>query len=132
MHEFAFTKVIYNRVRAIVEREGAERVTDVHLAIGELRGMINDWVARYFAYVGKGTITEGAEVHIETIPGSVRCEDCGAIAPMSLDDMPDACPKCGGAKLRLKTGNEFLITGIGLVGPESDDEEKKTDEGQED
>ena len=32
----------------------------------------------------------------------------------------------------LKTGNEFLITGIGLVGPESDDEEKKTDEGQED
>ena len=85
MHEFAFTKVIYNRVRAIAEREGAERVTDVHLAIGELRGMINDWVARYFAYVGKGTITEGAEVHIETIPGSVRCEDCGAIAPMSLE-----------------------------------------------
>lgn len=118
MHEFAYTKVIYDRVRYYAEQKNAVRVTDVYLSVGELRAVYNEWVIRYFAYVGKGSITEGAKLHIETIPGTVQCQNCGEIVPVSLECMPSTCPKCGEQKLRFRSGNEFFITGIGIVDKE--------------
>ena len=50
MHEFAVTKLLFNEVKLYAEAKNAERVTDVYLAVGDLRGMLNEWVIKYFAY----------------------------------------------------------------------------------
>ncbi len=115
MHEFAVTKQLLNLVRKTAEENHAEKVTDVYLRIGALRGMINEWIVRYFAFAGKGTITEGAKVHIETVPGSLVCR-CGAVTPLSPGDLNAVCCSCGSKELRILTGVEFMLAGIGVSG----------------
>jgi len=115
MHEFAVTKLLFNEVKLYAEAKNAERVTDVYLAVGDLRGMLNEWVIKYFAYASKGSIIEGAKVHIQTIPGSVQCQNCGEVLPLTPEYMPTVCPNCGEEKMRMKSGTEFIITGIGII-----------------
>lgn len=114
MHEFAVTKQLVKCVQQYADENEAEKVTDVYLKIGDLRGMVNDWVVRYFAYASKGTNIEGAKVHIETIPGRLVCQ-CGALTPLERGNMDAVCCACGGRNLRIINGTEFMLAGIGVV-----------------
>lgn len=118
MHEFGYVKMIHNRVRAVAEQNNAEAVADVYLDVGELRDLVLEWIERYFNYAGKGTITEGAQIHINMIPGTVRCFNCGAIIPVGKGNYVTKCPTCGGEDLRMNTGKEFEVSRISLIAGE--------------
>lgn len=112
MHEFAVAKQILNHVEKYAEAHNAKKVTDVYLVVGNLRGMVNEWVTRYFAYASKGTVVEGANVHIHNTQGSLLCIQCNNIMYLGPDHMPTSCEKCGSKEIQLRSGMEFRIIGI--------------------
>lgn len=122
MHEFAVTKIILQHVQNYAEKNDAGNVTDVYLRIGALRGMINDWVERYFAYASKGTNVEGAKVHIQTVEGSLICS-CGTIMPLAANSMPTECCACGGKDLRIRSGTEFDLLSIAITRKQEESED---------
>lgn len=98
------------------EAAGAKRVISVSLRIGELSDVIEDWLQRYFDYLGKGTIAEGAVLRIERVPVIFRCEGCGESFSVRIREVRDvACPACGCAKATFVSGREFFIKAIEVI-----------------
>jgi len=113
MHELPFTKSIFRTVSAKAAGAGAEGVSRVVLEVGVLRDYIPEIVQKYWDYVAKGTIAEGAEIEINTIPATVRCRDCGHVYGLDVRNMQEShCPECGCVKGELETGRELRIIGI--------------------
>ncbi len=115
MHEFAISKTILSHVKAYADANNAEKVTEVFLKIGALRGMISEWVERYFAYASKGTNIEGAKVHINVVDGSVICNSCSNIMPIDRGNTPIKCSLCGGYGLKIRSGLEFDLLSICII-----------------
>lgn len=115
MHELAMTKSILQKTLDYAERTEATQVETVILKLGVLRDLKAEWLQRYFAYISRGTIAEQAELLIETVPVSCRCENCGKVFPVDVHEIAVEdirCPECESKKYRLHSGNEFMLLGI--------------------
>jgi hydrogenase nickel incorporation protein HypA/HybF len=109
MHE---TSVVANLIELIHEqlsREGAVRVTAVHLAVGPLAGVAVDALRFAFDAAAPGTIIDGACLEIVTPPLTAWCRTC--LATRELTDASRlVCPVCrqptpdvtGGRELELE------------------------------
>ena len=76
MHELG---IVQGLVEAVSERVGAQaRVTEVHLRVGRLSGVLPDAMRFCFDVVAAGTPLEGARLDIEEPDGLARCRACGA------------------------------------------------------
>ncbi len=116
MHELPITENILKVVLRHAEADGAKKVVRVHLRIGELSDIIDEWLQRYFDYLSKGTLAEGAALGIEHIPVTFRCEECGETFPVNVREVQSIrCTACGGARASLLTGREFLIQHIEVI-----------------
>lgn len=119
MHELSVTQNVVNIVLKYAEINKASQVMRVSLKIGELRDIADEWMQRYFDYISRGTIAEGAALKIERSPIIFRCQ-CGKAFSMNIDTFRDAfkekqettCPFCRGEKIVLDGGREFYIQGI--------------------
>jgi len=119
MHELSLTQNLVNIILKHAETNKASQVMRVSLKIGELRDIADEWMQRYFDYISRGTIAEGATLKIERSPIIFRCQ-CGETFSMNIDTFRDAfkesgnmaCPFCGGEKIVLDRGQEFYILGI--------------------
>lgn len=114
MHEMSLMRNVVDAV--LSECAGAEvgAVRSVHLTIGELRDVIDQYVPGLFRYLARGTVAEHAEIVIEHTPVTVRCNACGDIFPIDVrDGQTWACPRCHERQnYRLFSGNEFRIDRI--------------------
>lgn len=108
MHELAVTESIVRICSEEVMRHGVERVLEIRLQVGELKGLIPDCIQYYFDIVSKGTPAEGAKLMINKIPVTLRCRDCGMEREVS-PSINYACEGCGGKNFHMVKGNEFLI-----------------------
>ena len=113
MHELGVTRSIVD----IVVRKGTEqrawRVVSVRLIVGKVRNFEQAWVQRYFDRCAKGTIAEGAAVHIDYVPITFYCEGCGATFAFEFgNNRRVCCPECGSGDYRMITGGELLIKEI--------------------
>jgi hydrogenase nickel incorporation protein HypA/HybF len=59
MHELPITESILKIVLKHAEMNSARKVITVHLQVGKLSDLEDDWIQRYFDYLSKGTIAEG-------------------------------------------------------------------------
>lgn len=96
------------------EKAGAARVDRIDLVIGEMTGAMGDCVRFYFDLLSKGTIVEGAEVAIETVPPMARCRNCHEMSPLARKTYW-ACPHCEDKRLQIVAGRELLVKSIGVV-----------------
>ena len=67
MHELAAAQDVVKTALAAAEAEGAQRVVAIVLKIGSLYGV--DQMRELIAMETKGTIAEGARLHIEPVVG---------------------------------------------------------------
>ena len=89
-------------------KQGAARVVRVSIKSGEWSTMDPDCVRTYFDMAAKGTMAEGAEVVIESVPVRFKCSDCGTTySPAKVK-----CPNCSGTKGELTSGREFYVESI--------------------
>lgn len=113
MHELSVTESILNIVVRHAAKNQVGKVLGIHLRIGEMTDLADEWIQHYFDYLSKGTIAEGAILKIERSPVVFQCEECKTMFHVSLKDSGKiVCSQCGGPKVTLVSGREFYIQHI--------------------
>ena len=96
MHELPVTESILNIALKHANSNNVERIVSISLRIGELSDLVNEWVQRYFDYLSKDTIAEGAKLDIERSPVVFRCDRCEKSFQVDLKKIKEViCPNCG-------------------------------------
>ena len=114
MHELGVVFYVVRDVKEIAEENKVDKVTKVTLEIGEVSGIIHDYLIDCFNWARKKEpVMEEAELIIETIPAVTYCEDCGETYETVLHGK--TCPYCQSEHTYLKQGNEFLIKDIEVI-----------------
>ena len=71
MHETHLIKPIIQGISQHARQENAQRVTRIHLKVGQLLGVKEDSFTETFRLLSKGTILEGAELDFTFFPGTI-------------------------------------------------------------
>jgi hydrogenase nickel incorporation protein HypA/HybF len=111
MHELSVTQSLLDIALRHAERASAQRITRLNMVIGELASIVDDSVRFYWDIVSRDTIAEGAELHFERIPGTLRCLGCGHTFPLN-DSRDYVCPACGEGQVTAAGGDEFRLESI--------------------
>ncbi len=64
MHEASLMKNLMAKIQALSEEQDAARVVGVHVRLGALSHMSPEHFREHFAESSRGTLAEGAELHI--------------------------------------------------------------------
>lgn len=110
MHEYAVTKGLINIVLEEAHKANAEKVTEIHLVIGDLSTIIDDSVQMYFDIISQGTIAEGARLFFKRIAAEFQCKSCRH--KYQKPKLGFDCPACGGLGVPTGVGKEFYIESI--------------------
>jgi hydrogenase nickel incorporation protein HypA/HybF len=110
MHELAVTESILEITLRHADQAGAEKVTDIHLVIGELASIVDDSVQFYWDMVAQDTLAEGAKLHFRRIPAEMECLDCGSRYHPGEGQL--RCPGCENGRVRVIAGEEFRLEAI--------------------
>ncbi|MGH3344281.1 MAG: hydrogenase maturation nickel metallochaperone HypA [Carbonactinosporaceae bacterium] len=112
MHEFGLCEAILD---AVERRAAGRRVTRVRVRVGALHRVVPPAMGQAFALAAEGTVADGADVELLTVPVQVSCRACGqageAIDPLTL------CPSCGDAEIEVTGGGEIVLESIELGAP---------------
>src|SRR4030042_2707087 len=93
MHELPITESILKIVLKHARANDVKRVKTIHLRIGRLSDLEDEWIQRYFDYMSKGTLAEGARIEIERTPIVMQCNACSASYEWEVSKMGDViCP----------------------------------------
>jgi hydrogenase nickel incorporation protein HypA/HybF len=107
MHELALCQSVLNTLREQARIHRFDRVTTVRLEIGVLSCVSRDAIEFCFAAVTRGTLADGAGLELIRLPGQAWCLDCELA--VAIGERHEACPRCGGYRLRLMQGDEMRI-----------------------
>ena len=112
MHEMSLVRPLIKIITEEAEAAGVEKITAVHLVIGEDRDIVMHLLESMFQFMARGTVAENAKVVVQHVPYMVKCNQCQT--EFHLDVMqPEkwACPHCGAYKdYKQVSGNEFYIS----------------------
>lgn len=113
MHELGVVFYVVKDVKQVAEENGVEKVGSVTLQIGEVSGIIHEYLIDCWNWARKKEpVMEDAELLIEQIDAVSYCEDCEK--EYSTVQHAKICPHCGSDHTYLLWGNEFLIKEIGV------------------
>lgn len=110
MHELALTESMLRLSLEAAEKNGAERILQINIRLGVLSGVIPSCVEYYFGLLSRGTIAEGAKLHMEAAPLTISCRSCGARS--ESEHTLFACPACGSEDFRLLSGREYFVESL--------------------
>jgi len=110
MHELPITESILEIALRHAEKAGVQRVTDIHLVIGQLSSIVDESISFYWDIVSDGTIAQGAELHFRRIQTEMLCLDCNQRYHPGEADL--ACPTCQSTKVKVIAGEEFSLEAI--------------------
>lgn len=114
MHELGVVFYVVRDVKQVAEENQVEKVESVTLQIGEVTGIIPEYLTDCWNWARKKEpVMEEAKLLIEPIPAASFCEDCGREYPTV--QYAKICPHCGSERTYLLKGNEFLIKEIGVL-----------------
>jgi hydrogenase nickel incorporation protein HypA/HybF len=115
MHELSITQSILEIALDFARRNQAQKIMEIHLKIGEITDFDDDWIQRYFDFVGKGTIAEGAKLRISRIPARLQCNPCSFVFPLDKSTWNTQCPSCNNKDCRLISGREFQVEALEVI-----------------
>ena len=105
---------IANTILSIVDQPGyqrlGKRVTVVHLAV---RGIFDrNRLQTTFTQAARGTVAEGADIAVKTLPARHRCDNCGLIFDAGPTDT--SCPNCIHLHTEIIDDQEFHVVDVEL------------------
>ncbi|MDD5167204.1 MAG: hydrogenase maturation nickel metallochaperone HypA [Syntrophales bacterium] len=116
MHELPITEGILKIVLKHAAVNSVQKVVGIHLRVGKLSDLQDEWIQRYFDYLSRGTVAEGAKLKIERIPVMLECNACATSYEVDVEKMGDAvCPACGKKESRLVSGREYYIKDMEVI-----------------
>ena len=116
MHELQVTERILEIALKYAEPNQVEKILAIHLKIGELSDLEDEWIQKYFDYLSKDTIAEGAQLKIQRIPIVMACDNCSHSFNVNLKNAQDIqCPECGHPRCSLVSGREYRIENMEVI-----------------
>ncbi len=115
MHELSVTQSILEIALDYARRNEAVRIVEIHLRIGEITDFEDEWMQRYFDFVSKGTMAEGAHLHISRVPARLECSRCSFIFPLDRSTWDNQCPSCQSKETNLISGREFRVEALEVL-----------------
>lgn len=114
MHELGVVFYVVRDVKEVAEQNQVEKVSAVTLQIGEVSGILHDYLTDCWNWARKKEpVMQEAELRIETLKAVTFCEGCRQEYPTVQHGK--VCPRCGSENTYLLRGNEFLIKEIEVV-----------------
>ncbi len=110
MHEMSLAEGILQLVEDTARREAAKRVKTVVLEIGRMSSVEPDALRFCFGSVTHGSIAQGAELEIVSVPGAGWCMICAET--VAMNELFGACPKCGSYQVQAVSGTEMRVKEI--------------------
>jgi hydrogenase nickel incorporation protein HypA/HybF len=107
MHEMTLAESVLQIVEDAARREGLRRVRAVWLEIGQLSSVEPEAMRFCFDAVARDSVAEGARLEIVTTAGAAWCLECSE--RVALAELGDACPRCGGYRLRVTEGADMRV-----------------------
>lgn len=107
MHEMAIAQGILDIALTANEQEGGGRIIKIKLHIGEMTGVEPDALLFCFGALAAGTAASEADLDIEVIPLTGRCESCGYEFP--IERYRFVCPSCQSVKVETISGRELAV-----------------------
>lgn len=116
MHELAVTKSIYAIVKQYASGNDVQKVLAVNLEIGALSDLQNVWIQRYFDFLSKGSVADGAKLHVKKVPAIFKCNQClEQFEIRSLLKEELACRTCRSKNVSLVSGKEYTIKSMNAI-----------------
>ncbi len=116
MHELAITERILDVVLKHARGQDVNKVVRIHLRIGALSDLEDEWIQHYFDYLSRGTLAESAGLAIVHAPAVLRCNSCDCSFEATREQLGSArCPECGDAGVQLVAGREYTIENMEVV-----------------
>lgn len=110
MHELPITESILKIILKHAEMNSVQKVMAVHLRIGLLSELEDEWLQHYFDYLSKGTVAQGAKLVIKRQPIKVQCKACANEYESDQTKIAElVCPQCGEKGGILLSGREYYI-----------------------
>ena len=110
MHELGIISAMVKSIETIVHEQGLHEVKKIVLEVGELSGVVPHYMEVCFPAAVYKTFMEDTVLEMETIPGIVRCRQCGREFNCMAHDF--ACPGCGSVDMEILSGNDVMIKEI--------------------
>jgi hydrogenase nickel incorporation protein HypA/HybF len=114
MHEMGIATEI---VRIVTESIPADmvdpKVVRINLKVGKLAAVVPQSLTFCFEIAAGETPAEGAQLHIEEVPVTARCNECRH--RWQIPEPVFYCPECNSGSLDMLTGRELDIESIELA-----------------
>jgi len=110
MHELAITQSLVELALDEAERAGAATIIGVRATVGHMCGIVPESMLIYFAELTRGTMAEGATLHLEVVRTVARCSAC--LKVFEPECVPWLCPDCAGRRLAILQGEELRLESI--------------------
>lgn len=110
MHEYPITQRIIEIAEEYAIKNGASKVNQINLVVGDYSGYVSDSIELYFEIIAKGSLCEHARLNIERVKPMLKCQACGKLfarKPFSFE-----CPHCKGEGIPTEIGQEFYMKSI--------------------
>jgi hydrogenase nickel incorporation protein HypA/HybF len=107
MHERLLGHELVTAIRHAAAARGLSRVRRAHVSVGTLRQIDPTALELCFQAAAPGSVAEGAELAIERPLAVAWCLSCRA--DVVVRRRGDACPNCGGHRLRFVAGDECRV-----------------------
>lgn len=110
MHELAITESIIDLINREAQDKGFKKVLAISLRVGEYSGLVPECLREFFPIAARGSIAEGAELELHSLPAAFRCQACGYEGP--VERKAACCPDCGSTAIRMTAGREFFVDSL--------------------
>ena len=113
MHVLSIAQALVEQLQGIAAREGASRITEIHLRVGALSGVDPEALRLAFPVAAEQSIAEDAVLSMTEVPAGGTCLDCNrkTIAEFPLP----LCEHCKSTRLDVTTGRDLVIQTVDLV-----------------
>lgn len=110
MHELSLAESTLALALRHAEKAGADRVTALHLVVGEFTTLEESSLGFYWERVCRGTPAAGSSLNIRRIPARLKCLACNE--EYDVEDGTWHCPSCRGERIRMISGDECYLESI--------------------
>ena len=116
MHELPVIESILKVSLSHAAKNAVQKISAIHIQVGELSDLEDEWMQRYFDHLSKDSVAEGAVLKIERIPVVMECQDCNDQFQVDIKSVKEiVCPQCQGKNNKLISGREYFVKSMEVI-----------------
>ncbi|MEN8445195.1 MAG: hydrogenase maturation nickel metallochaperone HypA [Cyanobacteria bacterium J06555_13] len=114
MHEVSLMQSTLSVALTHVQAQGGSQIHRLELHVGELSGVVPEALAFAFNVVSAGTVAQGAELRLKTVPVLCYCDRCQQVFhPASeINRWIYECPECHNISTDIRQGKDLELASL--------------------